>query len=130
MAMRGEDRTDHFVIELDGRPIGDIQSYRTLDHPDYIAEIGITDPAFGIDLYIGEADLIGHGLGPRILRAFIRDVAWPRYGIDLCLIGPTRSNTSAIRAYEKAGFRFLKMYDEPETTEPEHYLMELRVRDL
>ncbi len=45
--------------------------------------------------------------------------------MDLCVIGPTRSNAAAIRAYEKAGFRFLKTYLEPDSREPEHYLMEL-----
>lgn len=46
------------------------------------------------------------------------------------MIGPTRSNVAAIRAYEKAGFRFLKMYLEPETKEPEHYLMEMTRAEL
>ena len=45
--------------------------------------------------------------------------------MDLCVIGPTRSNIAAIRAYEKAGFRFLKNYLEPESREPKHYLMQL-----
>jgi RimJ/RimL family protein N-acetyltransferase len=125
LAISGEDPTDHFLIRLDGRPIGDIQSYRVDDHPEYAAQIAIGRPAVGIDLFIGEVDLIGRGHGPALIRAFLRDVAFPRYGVDLCVIGPTRSNTAAIRAYEKAGFRFLKTYLEPEALEPEHYLMEL-----
>ena len=125
LAMSGEDPTDHFLIRLDGRPIGDIQSYRIDDHPEYAAQIAIGRPAVGIDLFIGEADLIGRGHGPALIRAFLRDVAFPRYGVGLCVIGPTRSNAAAIRAYEKAGFRFLKMYLEPGAREPEHYLMEL-----
>jgi len=125
LAMSGEDPTDHFLIRLDGRPIGDIQSYRIDDHPEYAEQIAIGRPAVGIDLFIGEADLIGRGHGPALIRAFLRDVAFPRYGVGLCVIGPTRSNAAAIRAYEKAGFRFLKMYLEPGAREPEHYLMEL-----
>ena len=46
------------------------------------------------------------------------------------LIGPTASNVAAIRAYEKAGFRFLKTYLEPDSREQEHYLMELTRTDL
>ena len=125
LAMSGEDPTDHFLIRLDGRPIGDIQSYRIDDHPEYAEQIAIGRPAVGIDLFIGEADLIGRGHGPALIRAFLRDVAFPRYGVGLCVIGPTRSNAAAIRAYEKAGFRFLKLYLEPDAREPEHYLMEL-----
>jgi aminoglycoside 6'-N-acetyltransferase len=82
-------------------------------------------PAIGIDLFIGDVELIGKGHGPALIRAFLRDVAFPRYRIELCVIGPTRSNAAAIRAYEKAGFRFLKTYLEPDSREHEHYLMEL-----
>ena len=130
LAMSGEDPTDHFLIRLDGRPIGDIQSYRVDDHPEYAAQIAIGRPAVGIDLFIGEADLIGRGHGPALIRAFLRDVAFPRYGVDLCVIGPSRNNTAAIRAYEKAGFRFMKTYLEPDAREPEHYLMELSRAEL
>jgi RimJ/RimL family protein N-acetyltransferase len=87
--------------------------------------VALGRPAIGIDLFIGEPDLIGRGHGPALIRAFLRDVAFPRYRVDLCVIGPALSNVAAIRAYEKAGFRFLKTYNEPETREPEHYLMEL-----
>lgn len=125
VAMRGEDPTDLYLITLDDRPIGQLQSYRIDDHPEYAAMVALGRPAFGLDLFIGEEDLIGKGHGPALIRAFLRDVAFPRYGIDLCVIGPTRSNVAAIRAYEKAGFRFLKTYLEPESREQEHHLMEL-----
>ena len=129
-AMRGEDPTDLYVIRLSGRPIGVLQSYRIDDHPEYAAQVALSRPAIGIDLFIGEPDLIGHGHGPALLRAFLRDVAFPRYQVDLCVIGPTVSNVAAIRAYEKAGFRFLKTYLEPESREQQHYLMELTREDL
>ncbi len=129
-AIRGEEPTDRYVIRLDGRPIGEIQSYRIDDDPGYAAQVSLSRAAFGIDLFIGEPDLIGHGHGPVLIRAFLRDVAFPRYGVDLCVIGPSRSNVAAIRAYEKAGFRFLKTYLEPKSREPEHYLMELMRAEL
>jgi RimJ/RimL family protein N-acetyltransferase len=92
--------------------------------------VALDEPALGIDLYIGEPDLIGHGHGPALIRAFLRGVAFPRYGVETCVIGPARSNRAAIRAYEKAGFRFLKNYLEPESREPPHYLMELTRAEL
>lgn len=129
-AIRGEDPTDLYVIKLDGRPIGEIQSYRIDDHPEYAAQVALGRAAIGIDLFIGEPELVGRGHGPAVIRAFLRDVAFPRYGVDLCVIGPSRSNVAAIRAYEKAGFRFLKTYLEPKSREPEHYLMELMRAEL
>ena len=125
LAIRGEDPTDHFVIKVDGRPMGMIQSYRIDDDAEYAAMVALGRPAVGIDLFIGEPELIGRGHGPALIRAFLREVAFPRYGVDLCVIGPARGNVAAIRAYEKAGFRFLKTYREPDTREPEHYLMEM-----
>jgi RimJ/RimL family protein N-acetyltransferase len=129
-AIRGEDPTDYFVISLNARPIGEIQSYRVDDDAEYAAMVALDRSAIGIDLYIGEPSLIGQGHGPALIRAFLRDVGFPRYGVDLCVIGPSRSNAAAIRAYEKAGFRFLKTYLEPDTREPEHYLMELTRAEL
>ena len=129
-ALRGEDPTDLYVINLDGRPIGVVQSYRIDDHPEYAAQLALARPAVGIDLFIAEPDLTGRGHGPALIRAFLRDVAFPRYAVDLCVIGPTASNAAAIRAYEKAGFRFLKTYLEPDSREQEHYLMELTRADL
>ena len=130
LAIRGEDPTDHFLVGLDGRPIGQIQSYLIDDEPEYAAMLELGRPAFGIDLYIGEPELIGRGHGPALIRAFLRDVGFARYGVDLCVIGPTKSNVAAIRAYEKAGFRFLKTYLEPESREQSHHLMELSRADL
>jgi RimJ/RimL family protein N-acetyltransferase len=129
-AIRGLDPTDYHVIMLDGRPIGEIQSYRIDDDPEYAAQVAVGRPALGIDLFIGEPDCIGRGHGPALIRAFLRDIAFPRYGVELCVIGPTASNAAAIRAYEKAGFRFVKTYLEPDSREPEHYLMELTRADL
>ena len=129
-AIRGEDPTDLCVITMDGRPIGALQSYRIDDHPEYAAQVALGRPAFGIDLFIGQPELIGRGHGLALIRAFLRDVAFPRYGVDLCVIGPTASNVAAIRSYEKAGFRFLKTYLEPDSREQEHYLMELTRADL
>jgi aminoglycoside 6'-N-acetyltransferase len=129
-AIRGEDPTDLYVVELDGRPIGAIQSYRIGDHPEYAAMVALGRPALGIDLFIGEPELIGMGHGPALIRAFLRDVAFPRYRAELCVIGPACGNAAAIRAYEKAGFRFLKTYLEPDAREPEHYLMELTRAEL
>ena len=129
-AIRGDVPTHRYVIKLGGRPIGEIQSYRIDDHPEYAAQVALSRSAFGIDLFIGEPELIGRGHGPALIRAFLRDVAFPRYGVDLCVIGPTASNVAAIRSYEKAGFRFLKTYLEPDSREQEHYLMELTRADL
>ena len=125
-AIRGEDPTDMFVMEIDGRAIGMIQSYVVQDYPDYVNEVGeLAERALSVDLFIGEPGLVGKGHGPGLLRTFLRqDLA--RRGLSYCVIGPARANVAAIRAYEKIGFRYLRDYREPDTTDPEHVLLDVR----
>jgi aminoglycoside 6'-N-acetyltransferase len=129
-AVNGTDPTDMFLIRMDGTPIGVMQSYRVDSYPDYVEELGeLPEPAFSLDLFIGEPTLIGKGIGPDLLRAFLR-IAFAKYGLDYCVIGPSRSNVAAIRAYEKVGFRYLKDYREEDTSDPEHMLLDLRRSEL
>ena len=129
-AVRGEDKTDMFLIHLDGRPIGMIQSYRVQDYPDYVAELGpLRESAVSVDVFIGEPDLIGKGHGAALMRAFL-PLAFDRYTLDYCVIGPSKSNVAAIRSYEKAGFRYLKEYREEDTIDPPHMLLDIRRADL
>ncbi len=90
----GEPDLRVFAIEIDGRLVGAIQSHEE------------TDPEFrhaGIDLFI-DADEHGHGVGPaairQLARRLIEDEGHHRITID-----PAADNSSAIRAYEKVGFR-------------------------
>lgn len=129
-AIRGEDPTDMFIMEMDGRPIGVIQSYVVQDYPDYADEVGeLVERALSVDLFIGEPALVGRGHGPALLRAFLRrDLA--RRCLAYCVIGPSRANVAAIRAYEKVGFRYLRDYREDDTSDPEHVLLDLRPEHL
>jgi len=129
-AVHGTDPTDMFVIRMDGRPIGVMQSYRVDSYPDYVAELGeLAEPAFSLDLFVGEPALIGKGVGPELLRAFL-PIAFARYRLDYCVIGPARSNVAAIRAYEKVGFRYLRDYREEDTSDPDHMLLDMHRSDL
>ena len=48
--------------------------------------------------------------------------------VDSCIIGPAQNNHAAIRAYEKAGFKYLKTVSIPGELEPE-YLMRIGRED-
>lgn len=128
--VRGEgDPTDLFFIRHRGRPIGFIQSYLIDDYDEYGQALALDAPSAGIDLFIGEPAEIGKGHGPLLIRAFLRDVVFARYDVAQCVIGPSVKNTSAIRAYEKAGFRFFRDARVPDEPDPEH-LMRIRRDDL
>lgn len=119
--IEGEEPIEPFLILYEDRPIGYIQSYRVSDDEEYDRLIDIEDSA-GVDLFIGEEELLYRGLGPRIIRRFIEEVVFADESIEVCIIDPEPENRAAIRAYEKAGFRYFQSVD---TSEGPAYLMKL-----
>lgn len=124
--IRGEEPTHPYVILFDGMDIGFIQTYLIRDHPQYAEAVQVDQGAAGVDLFIGEADAVHRGLGPRILRRFLLDVVFGGMSASECIIGPQPQNVAAIRAYEKTGFKYLKTVQPPGSPgEGEEYLMRI-----
>jgi RimJ/RimL family protein N-acetyltransferase len=109
-ALEGRDPTDNFLILLGERPIGMIQTYIVSDHPDWEAIVEVGPGVAGVDLFIGEEEETGRGLGVEILRAFTRDVVFARPGTHACVAGVNVENRRSLRAFEKAGFAPGKEY--------------------
>lgn len=128
-AIQGKDPSYHYVAIIDGRPAGLFQHYRIGDHAEYAAALALGEDAVGVDLFIGEEDLVGLGHGPAMLERFLRDVAFPFHQIDVCVIGPSVHNLPAIRAYEKVGFRPLREVHVPDEPDPE-FLMRVTLAEL
>jgi aminoglycoside 6'-N-acetyltransferase len=128
-AILGEDLSYHYLAKIDHRPVGMFQHYRIGDDPEYAEALALGEDAVGVDLFIGEADLVGLGHGPAMLRLFLRDVAFPFHGMSVCVIGPSVKNVAAIRAYEKVGFRSLREAVIPGEPDPE-LLMRMTRSDL
>lgn len=90
-----------WIVELDGRPFAFTQDYACHawdPHPFSHLPAG----SRGVDLYIGESDMLDRGHGSALLRGqcdrlFAAGV--PAIGTD-----PHPDNIRARRAYEKAGF--------------------------
>ncbi len=118
-AIRGEDPTYHYVAHIDDRAAGMFQHYLIADDGEYAAALALDEDAIGVDLFIGEADLVGRGHGPEMLKRFLREVAFPFQRLTVCVIGPSVLNTAAIRAYEKAGFLRLREVTVPGEPDPE-----------
>lgn len=101
----GTDPTRAYVIVVNGAPAGYVQTYRILDHLEYAREVGVDDESHGLDLFLGEAHLVGHGFGPRAIRQFADDVLFGRTDAVAIVCDPPSSNRRSVRALEKAGFR-------------------------
>ncbi|SNQ51711.1 GCN5-related N-acetyltransferase (fragment) [Frankia canadensis] len=108
-ATRGEDHSEDFLALLDGAPVGLVQRCRIADEPHYFDELAplVELPAsvMTIDYLIGEPELTGHGLGPRMIASMVARI-WSDHPEASCVMVPiVASNRASWRALEKAGFR-------------------------
>ena len=101
---RGEPPVDAFIVRVDDRDAGYAQVYPVSAFPDYAAAIDGAAGIAGIDLFIGELELVHRGLGTRIVQRFVEEIVFAREGVEACVAGPTEGDEEAIRVFEKAGF--------------------------
>jgi aminoglycoside 6'-N-acetyltransferase len=106
--MRGEEdpRFRAQIIECDGRAAGYVQTYPVAKASDY--ELDDATDVWGADLFLGEPELWGRGLGTEALRIAAADV-FRECGARSVVIDPRVENGRAIRSYEKAGFRKVRV---------------------
>jgi aminoglycoside 6'-N-acetyltransferase len=98
-----------FMIMSGGAEVGYIQTYSIDAFPEYERQLGCEKGVAGVDLFLGDEWNTGHGLGTRVIRRFVEEMAFGRYGAVACLAGPNEGNEGAIRAFEKAGLRRWKV---------------------
>jgi aminoglycoside 6'-N-acetyltransferase len=102
---------DQFIIAVDDRPFAYLQCYDPTAWP----ENGLGSHPFGtrgIDQFIGDPNMIGHGHGSAFIRQFTDGLLTA--GTPRVLTDPDPANARAIRAYEKAGFRTEGVVDTPD----------------
>jgi aminoglycoside 6'-N-acetyltransferase len=110
--IRGEVRTHCSLAMLDGAPFGYLQCYRIADWPDWQAVVE-TSEGISIDLFIADPELIGRGLGRRMLAGYVESVAFPLYPDErLCWIGHEVENVAALACSEACGFVAVRRYVE------------------
>ncbi len=107
-ALSGGDPSDHYVIVVDGRDAGMIQTYLAADYPEWGAFVDDPERVAGVDLLIGEEQLIGRGLGAAILERFTREIVTA----PACAATVDPANRRSWRAFEKAGFRHVRDVEE------------------
>jgi aminoglycoside 6'-N-acetyltransferase len=110
--IEGRRPTRQFLIVVDGRPAGMIQTYHVADHPEWQELVQVGDDVAGVDLLIGEPDLVGRGLGPRVLSQFTREVVFADSEINAVVATVEEPNRRSWRAFEKAGFRHVRDVEE------------------
>jgi RimJ/RimL family protein N-acetyltransferase len=115
--IEGDEPTDHYVAFHDGEPIGMIQTYLVSDYPDWAAVTGAGPGVAGIDLFIGDEELTGRGIGTEMLRRFVDEIVFAEPATTACIADPDARNVASLRAFEKAGFRTVREFVDPEDGE-------------
>ena len=108
--INGDDPTSCYVIVYDSMPIGMVQSYKLDDYPSEKEVFNLNQCCVGIDIFIGEEDYIHQGLGSTIIKRFLQQIVFIKYDVDCCIVDPIIRNEVAIKAYHKAGFKYVKTF--------------------
>lgn len=106
------------IMVFECRPVGYLQYYAA--DPDEYSFEG-SGNIWALDLFIGEPDYWGRGIGTRFVRLLLAYL-FEQQGATWVIIDPHVDNERAVRSYEKAGFRKLKLL-------PRHELHEGRQVD-
>lgn len=107
--VRGEEPGEDLVASLDGRPFALVQRSRYADYADDFAELAavvdVPPATASLDYLIGVPDLVGKGVGTRLLR-FAVAATWTDYPEATAIIVPVHArNIASWRVLEKAGLR-------------------------
>jgi AacA4 family aminoglycoside N(6')-acetyltransferase len=117
------ERVTPYIAMLGDTPFAYAQSYVALGAGDGWWE-DETDPGVrGIDQSIGEAHLLGKGLGTKLVRALVNRL-FEDLSVTKVQTDPTPTNLRAIRCYEKAGFRIVNNIVTPDG--PAVYMVQYR----
>jgi RimJ/RimL family protein N-acetyltransferase len=112
-AIEDRDATDLYFIVLDGALAGFIQTYQVSDYPEYQQLVEVGEWVAGVDLFLAEGELLGRGLGTRVLEEFMRQVVFAVPTTRACIADPDAENRSSLRAFEKAGFSAVRELVDP-----------------
>jgi aminoglycoside 6'-N-acetyltransferase len=113
----GDVPTRMWVVQIDGRDAGMMQDYRVGDHGEYAAKTQDPDAA-AFDYLIGDPDLVGRGIGTRMVGQFLRERLRPAYpDAPRFLASPDHRNRPSLRLLDKLGFRQGLWIDEPASSE-------------
>jgi aminoglycoside 6'-N-acetyltransferase len=98
----GHAAMNQLIVTTSGRPFAYLQCYDPAAWPE--GGLGVQPAGTrGIDQFIGDPAMIGHGHGSAFIRVFVEDLI--KNGAPRAVTDPNPDNGRAIRAYEKAGFQ-------------------------
>jgi RimJ/RimL family protein N-acetyltransferase len=99
------------IIEADGTPVGYAHAIDAMVWGSSLPE-ELEPGTWDLDLFIASESHRGIGIGQRALSLLKDEVFQTTMAIAVCVF-PSVRNERAVRAYEKAGFRWKRIWNEP-----------------
>jgi aminoglycoside 6'-N-acetyltransferase len=116
-----EDYVERFIVQWSGEWIGYLQFYEVEPESREAYGVDKEEPAYGMDQFIGDPRLWDRGIGSALVRQTAEYLVRER-GASRVFLDPHVDNGRAVRAYERAGFRKVRVL-------LEHEMREGRLRD-
>ncbi|MCB1521640.1 MAG: GNAT family N-acetyltransferase [Hyphomicrobiaceae bacterium] len=110
LALQTEQALSRIVLLADA-PIGYIQAIDASHWGPSLPE-GMPAGTWDVDLFIAETEHRGRGYGERALNLIADEVFSTTFALALSVFVAV-SNEAAVRAYERAGFRWARIWEDP-----------------
>lgn len=111
-ALQSPPRGEHAIITVQGKAVGYLR-WERISRAD-LEQAGLCEIPIGavdIDIAIGDLNFIGRGVGSAALRILLADLANDP-SVSTIMLVTSLENHVALRAFEKAGFRRLREFDD------------------
>lgn len=105
--VNGEIPVAPYIVELDDEPIGFMQRYLITDEQKEAFGYPANFIIIGIDQFIGYPEFFNNGIGTKMIKLFVEDIAQVKE-VNRIILDPDVSNLRAIKAHEKCGFQKVK----------------------
>jgi aminoglycoside 6'-N-acetyltransferase len=119
MRFKEDTPIESYMVYYVERPIGYVHNFRVYDYPEYALTVLVDRETYAMDMFIGDREYMGRGLGTHIITKFLNEIVFLKQDCATCIVGLEKDNQAAIRTYEKAGFTYLKTVPSFGSPEPE-----------
>lgn len=99
------------IVEVDGAPAGYAHALDAGLWGDVLPE-GLPAGTWDVDLFIAEPASRGRGAGEAALGLLVEEVFATTMAVAVCVFVSVR-NEGAVRIYEKAGFSWIRIWEDP-----------------
>ncbi len=99
------------IIEADGRPVGYTHAIDATHWGERLPDV-LPEWTWDIDIVVAEAAYRGRHVGEEALNQLASEVFGSTFAMALSVFVSVR-NEAAVRAYERAGFKWVTVWDDP-----------------